>query len=93
MTSKERLKKWKRLLPKLKARFEAIGIQSCEVCRSTFALSFAHRLKRRFIHSDEELSRVALLCQMHHEQLEHSGHEKMFKTITKIIKQRELING
>jgi hypothetical protein len=72
----------------LKKEFEAMGITRCEVCQGTFALSFAHRSKRRFITDGEELRVVALLCQIHHDEIEHSGHEQMKLAIDKIISSR-----
>lgn len=53
-------------------------------------LSFAHRYKRRFITTDEELRVVALLCQKHHEEIEFSGHDEMYEAITAIINSREI---
>lgn len=88
MTPKDRVKLWKRLLPKLKAEFEAMGVTRCEICGGTFALSFAHRKKRRMISDEQELRYVVLLCQKHHEALEHSGHENMYEAITKIWEDR-----
>lgn len=79
---------WDAIRKTIKAEFERDGITSCEVCGSTFALSFAHRLKRRFITDDSELRRVALLCQKHHDELEYSGHENMYQRITEIIQAR-----
>jgi hypothetical protein len=80
---------WNNARRKLKEQFTRMGIQRCEICQGTFALSFAHRLKRRFITTEEELMAVALLCQKHHEEIEFSGHENMYQAITKIIEQRE----
>lgn len=56
----------------------------------TFGLGFAHRLKRRFIVTDEELNFVALLCVKCHESIEYSGHANMFAAITQIVKDREM---
>jgi putative intracellular protease/amidase len=89
LSSKERAKKWPQVRAKLKRQFEAMGITCCEICGSSFALSFAHRLKRRFITTMDELATAALLCQQHHTQIEHSGHERMFETITQIISSRD----
>ncbi|MBX3288328.1 MAG: hypothetical protein KF855_03190 [Acidobacteria bacterium] len=90
ITPKDRAKKWKSLLPKLKKKFEAAGITRCEVCRGAFALGFAHRYKRRFITTMEELETVALLCVGCHEQVEHSGRENMYERITEIIERRSV---
>lgn len=88
MRAKDRVTLWNKIRAKLKDEFERMGLTACEVCGGTFALSFAHRYKRRFIHDEKELATVALLCQKHHEELEHSGHEKMFEGITRIIEKR-----
>ena len=86
--------KWNRVRAKLKKRFYAMGITFCEMCGRTDFLSFAHRLKRRFITTDEELEMVALLCMDNpqgkgcHNKLEHSSHEEMFERITEIIRTR-----
>ncbi len=81
--------KWHNARRKLKIQFEAMNVTRCEICGGTFALSFAHRYKRRFILTDDELMTVALLCQQCHERIEHSGHENMYRRITEIIEQRE----
>lgn len=79
---------WHNARRKLKIQFERMGVTRCEMCQGTFALSFAHRLKRRFITTEEELMTVALLCQKDHERIEHSGHDEMFRRITEIISNR-----
>ena len=90
MRAADRVKLWNKIRAKLKVEFERMGLTTCEVCGGTFGLSFAHRYKRRFIHDEEELATVALLCQRHHEELEHSGHEKMLEGITAIIARRNV---
>lgn len=79
---------WDRLRAKLKQKFFDLGIVRCEKCGSGFNLSFAHRLKRRFITDEAELATVALLCVPCHTQIEHSGHERMYEAITQIINNR-----
>lgn len=80
---------------KLKKRFFEMGITACEMCGRTDYLSFAHRLKRRFITDERELEMVALLCMDNpngrgcHNRLEHSSHQEMFDRITEIIQRRE----
>lgn len=57
----------------LKKRFEEMGITSCEICNTNDYLSWAHRKKRRFYNSVEELSdfnEVLLLCVWCHTKLE-----------------------
>lgn len=51
-------------------------------------LGFAHRYKRRFITTAEELATVALLCVKCHETIEFSGHENMKNAIDAIIENR-----
>lgn len=79
---------WNATRAKLKIEFEGKGITFCEMCKSRFGLSFAHRLKRRYIQSDEELKVVALLCLRCHEQIEHTNPETMYLTVTAIIEKR-----
>jgi hypothetical protein len=80
---------WNYIRSKIKRQFEIWNIKSCEVCGGTFALSFAHRYKRRFITDDSELRVVVLLCQVHHAELEVLPHEEMFQRISELIEQRE----
>ena len=56
------VRQWSKTRAKLKKRFAEMGITFCEKCGTTFNLSFAHRLKRRFITNEAELMTVALLC-------------------------------
>jgi hypothetical protein len=79
---------WDRARAKLKVLFERADVTTCEICGGTFGLSFAHRLKRRFITTPEELLTVALLCQTHHNELEVLPHSEMYERITAIINSR-----
>ena len=85
---------WNKVRSQLKKEFSAKGIEFCEMCGRRDYLSFAHRLKRRFITDEVELKMVALLCMSNpdgigcHNELEHSSHEKMFEEITRIIENR-----
>jgi hypothetical protein len=79
---------WSYTRKKLKPRFERMGITRCEMCGIGNYLSFAHRLKRRFILTKEELETVALLCTPCHTKIEHSGHDEMYQAVTKIIENR-----
>jgi len=89
MSPKQRRKLWDVLRPKLKKEFDALGITRCEVCGIGIFLGFAHRYKRRFIHTEEELRLVALLCAGCHEEIEFTGHLPMYERITSIIENRE----
>src|SRR5215207_2360480 len=81
---------WTRIRKKVKTQFEKRGITRCQMCGRADYLSFAHRLKRRFITTDEELAIVALLCMDNpeargcHNKLEHGPKQVMFETITKL---------
>lgn len=76
---------WEACRRKLKREFEAAGITACENCGGTYNLGFAHRFKRRFITTAEELRTVALLDQRCHDRFERIGHYAMFHGITRII--------
>lgn len=57
----------------LKKRFEKLGITRCEICSTNDYLTFAHRKKRRFYRTVDELSdfnEVLLLCVWCHTKLE-----------------------
>jgi 4-hydroxy-3-methylbut-2-en-1-yl diphosphate synthase IspG/GcpE len=91
---------WDRIRAHLKREFEQLGITACEMCGRTNFLSFAHRLKRRFITDDRELAMVALLCMDNpdgrgcHNLLEYGPKEEMYARITAIIEKRnEQINA
>lgn len=77
--------KWTRVRAELKKQFKEWGVTRCEICAGTFALSFAHSKKRRFIYSEDDWREVALLCQSCHDRVEHSGHQKMYETIKDVI--------
>ena len=61
---------------KLKDLFVSKGITQCEMCGSTFALSFAHRHKRIWYREFPELlsdfNQVLLLCVPCHEKIEYN---------------------
>lgn len=79
---------WTKARAKLKAAFATAGITRCEVCGSSFALSFAHSMSRRFITCDREMMEVALLCASHHAQCDDHGHACMMKFVKDIIADR-----
>jgi hypothetical protein len=80
----------------LKKKFMDMGITWCEYpkCGSTNFLSFAHKFKRRYMNTVEELSdinNVLLLCIPHHELIEHSrtATEELFNTLRgKVLKSK-----
>ena len=83
-----KLKVWNKVRAKLKLEFEAAGRTRCEQCGSGMFLGFAHRYKRRFITTEDELRICALLCQPCHEAIEFSGHDNMKNAIDAIIANR-----
>lgn len=84
---------WDRVRAKLKKQFFDLGIVRCEQCGTDSFLSFAHRLKRRFITDEAELMTVALLCVPCHQVIEHSGHESMYEAVSRIIDNRNKRTG
>lgn len=81
--------KWNAVRAKLKVEFERKGITRCEMCGIGMFLGFAHRYKRRFITTEDELRICALLCVTCHEKIEYNGHENMKQAIDGIIAGRE----
>lgn len=83
---------WYKARAELKKEFERMGITACELrlkgCTSNFALSFAHRIKRRFITTEQELKIVALACLNCHNIIEAQGHEKMARAVDQAIANR-----
>lgn len=92
----KKTKQWDKVRAELKKEFYDKGIISCEICGYADALSFAHRVKRRYIAKDDEaeLRCVALLCMdigTHkgcHNLLEYGDKQVMFDVISEIIANR-----
>ena len=80
---------WNNIRRQIKKDFERLGVTRCEKCGAAYPLGFAHRYKRRFITTAEEMKTVALLCNPCHERIEFSGHENMYAAITEIIESRQ----
>lgn len=61
---------------KLKEEFQDLGVISCEICGSEWALSWHHRHKRQWYRGKEwllsDIRQVLLLCPNHHDMLERS---------------------
>ena len=87
--AKERLK-WHRELKR--HLFEHLGIQRCESCGTTWALSIAHATKRRFIRTREDYFRAAVLCLPEHQKLDEATgddpHGRMAMFIDALIANR-----
>jgi hypothetical protein len=81
-----RMKEWAEIRKRLKIEFESRGIIRCELCGSTFGLSFAHKEKRSFYYGTDKLgdfNSVLLLCIPCHQKLEQSRELtiKIFKKL------------
>jgi hypothetical protein len=83
---------WERVRRALKVEFTAMGIQTCELrfpgCLFDDNLSFAHRMKRRFITTDEEMRVVILCCVPCHTTIELQSHATMRNVVDKTIAGR-----
>lgn len=80
---------WNRVRARLKKQFFNNNITFCEICGSSFGLSLAHRVKRRFITDDEEMFKVALICIKDHDAIERLPPNEMFHIVNEIIEKRE----
>lgn len=81
-------REWDKVRARVKKEFFEAGRTFCELCGSTFDLTFAHRLKRRFINDPQELATVALLCLTCHQQIEILPHDEMYRIVTNIVEKR-----
>lgn len=88
----KRTQEWERVRRKLKVKFEAAGITTCEFefqeCWWNQALGFAHTDKRRYI-GVNEMEEVALACNPCHAILELLPREQMKTEILSVIRNRE----
>jgi len=78
---------------RLKKMFLDRGLpQTCEIklegCLRTFALSWAHSKKSRFLIEDSDWMEAALACPHCHGKIEAMSHEQMFEHVMKAIKAR-----
>lgn len=84
--------KWNRARAELKKGFENAGITRCELqisrCWRDNGLTFAHRVKRRFIRDEVELRMVCLACISCHSIIEAMSHEEMFEAVDSVIRRR-----
>lgn len=69
----------------------AAGVTSCELrlegCTGSWALTRAHRKKRRFC-DEKELAIYAVACASCHDIAESKSHEEMFDIINAAIQRR-----
>jgi hypothetical protein len=91
---------WQREREKLKVRFMARGITSCEArlpgCWGSRALGFAHLDKRRFLkpHQLGDMDQVVLLCSpVCHAYAESLPREEMRIFLQKIIDRRKKLSA
>jgi hypothetical protein len=93
LSPKDRNKLWSLIQPKLKDAFRAANLVTCEICHGSAFLGLAHRLKRRYITTCDELSTVGNLCVLCHEKLEYGQKERMFRVITELREKNEVDNS
>ena len=90
-----RLKAWDRVRRQLKVEFEKRGIMTCELglpgCQFDNNLSFAHRMKRRYITTEQELRVVILACVPCHSTIELQSHATMKNIVDNVIASRETL--
>jgi hypothetical protein len=80
---------------RLKKMFLEKGYQqTCELklegCLRTFALSWAHSRKSRFLTDDEKWMHACLSCCSCHDKAEAMSHDEMFKLVSGAIEKRDL---
>lgn len=71
--------------------------QTCELklqgCLGTWALTWAHSKKSRFLITDDDWMEAALACVHCHNIIEAKSHEEMFNHVTTAINRRPKNNG
>lgn len=87
---------WAKIRIELKEEFRAMGIERCEVCGSSFNISWGHAVKRRYLRKDapighpEHIKTVVLLCVSPcHESIEKLPHDQMRNRVMQIISERQ----
>jgi hypothetical protein len=86
----KKTREWTNARNKLKKEFQHKQIERCELCGSEFGRGFAHRFKRRFITTLQELKTVVLLCnEPCHNRVERMSHKDMKEFLDKLIAGRE----
>lgn len=85
-------KRWIAVRRRLKVKFEALGITSCELryegCAGDTMLGFAHGRKRRHLKGDELETLVVLACNNCHDAIEYLEPERMLEIVERTIQQR-----
>lgn len=92
----KKTKAWDAERAKLKVRFEAVGITTCELrgrlnheCTWDNYLGFAHAAKRRKL-APEDLGHVILIDNNAHDIIERLPPEEMKRTVDETIAAREI---
>lgn len=85
---------WRNAVVRLKKRYTAMGITSCELryegCWGDEALGFAHGRKRRWLHEDELEKLCVLACNPCHDRIERIAPEEMLVIVESVIRERGL---
>lgn len=83
--------KWIEVRKELVEQFASKGIDSCEAklfgCYGRYTAHFAHRMKRRYIKTEDELRFVAYLC--NNCDPEYSQKDYLYLFVTKIVENRK----
>lgn len=83
---------WRNVVVRLKKRYAALGITSCELryegCWGDQALGFAHGRKRKWLREDELENLCVLACNPCHDVLEVSGADEMLAEVRNVIARR-----
>jgi len=91
MKSGKKVQAWEKERAKLKVKFYAWGITSCELhypgCWNDSALGFAHARKRRNL-KPHQLGEVILACNICHDKIESLPEEEMEEIVRSIIANR-----
>ncbi len=89
----KKVKAWDNARAKLKKRFAAVGLVTCELrykrCGVDNYLGFAHAEKRRNL-SPEDLDVVILACNFCHDEIEIKPHEEMERIVMSVIAARSV---
>lgn len=90
-----RTREWRNTVVRLKKRYAAMGITSCELryegCFGNEALGFAHGRKRRKLLKGELEHLCILLCNFCHDKIEFLPAEEMLAIVESVIANREKV--
>lgn len=90
-----RMKAWESTRARLKVKFAAQGIVTCELgypgCKRDDWLSFAHGRKRRKLIGDELETLTILACTPCHDVIERMAPEGMLAIVQSVISERGIL--